>query len=49
MTNSSLADGYAAENVRCPVSRRALVAGLAGALGGRLGTVPCICLLSRYN
>lgn len=31
--NSSLADGDATENVRCPVSRRALVAWLAGALG----------------
>jgi hypothetical protein len=33
MTNFSLADGDAAGNVRCPVSRRALVAGFAGALG----------------
>jgi hypothetical protein len=33
MTNFSLADGDAAENVRCPVSRRALVAGFADALG----------------
>lgn len=34
MTNFPLADGDAAENVRCPVSRRgALVAGLTGALG----------------
>jgi hypothetical protein len=33
MTSFPLADGEAAENVRGPVSRRALVAGLAGALG----------------
>jgi hypothetical protein len=33
MTNFPLADGDAAQNVRGPVSRRALVAGLAGALG----------------
>ena len=33
MTNSPLANGDAAQNVRGQVSRRALVAGLAGALG----------------
>jgi hypothetical protein len=33
MTKFPLADGDAAQNVRGPVSRRALVAGLAGALG----------------
>ena len=33
MTKSSLAGSDAVENGRCPVSRRALVAGLAGALG----------------
>jgi hypothetical protein len=33
MTNSPLANGDAAQNVRGQVSRRALVAGPAGALG----------------
>jgi len=33
MTNFPLAGGDAAQNVRGPVSRRALIAGLAGALG----------------